>query len=337
MYFSQNFFTLPSPSENTEQFSGFIAHAPPHKTVNLSVKYLQYTGHTSETCKFGGFVTAADIIGVYSENSILCKSSDASKFTHERNFYSSRSSLFALLYMFPPYSTVKATFTLKINHCKILNICPCIFDIDPLCIHVMPSFNSSVHQLSCTAFINFLQSISGNDSINGFNVVRESWELPFYPDMCFALNIVRRKICTQDDWRDRPRLGLKLKLDIIKYYTDKYNLDVTVRGVLQQPLAKQIQWRNCMFKCGYKSQVVVQHTYSFIQNSTSSTYFYFAKEFSGNVFLELYEPLHAQNWLEVVVRTKGESAAVEAELLGGVHHTSQVVVLCLTSVLPQTN
>ncbi len=310
--------TLPNLFGNFgEQVSVLFAYAPGNKTVNLSINILQYSGVASESCKFGGFVTAEYLREGYSENSILCKTSISKEETFERNFYSSNSSLLALLYMFSPYSSIRATFTLSLSDCKFINICPCVINRYPMCEFALDN------NLQCASYRDFQRKHQG---IKLFFVPRdELWTLPIQPGMCFALNIARREICSQNDQRVMPYLGFYNALRIFKYFSDKFNLDVTVRGVLQQPLTNKSQWRNCMFKCGYPSEVIVDPKTICIQKSTDMTHFYVVKEFPVDLVLELLEPLHAQNWLEIVVRTKPQSADVRPQLLGDVHHTTQVV------------
>ncbi len=315
--------TLPTRSVyQREQIYVLVVHAPPDRNVNLTVNNLYFEGQTSESCKFGGFVTAELVKKKYLENSILCKLTARNNLTLQRNYYSYNSSILGILYMFVPYSTVKATLTLKTSECKFINICPCVLARNSLCqISEIFHFENS----SC-------MPAHKNQLI--LDTFKETWDLKMSLHKCVALNIARREPCSQNDQRQRPQFGIRNKLEMVKRFTDKFNLDVTVRGILWQPLTNKTQWRNCMFKCGYKSQVFMQNKIAFVQNSASALTLFLAQEYSTNLILELMEPLHAQNWLEVVVRRKPPSADLAYVLLGGFHNTSKVVYnSCVSSFL----
>ncbi len=306
---------LPTPSAHCrEQTYIFEAHASPDKYVNLTIKSLHFQGQMSESCKFGGFVTAEHVKKMYSENSIVCKSIAKNNLAFQRNYYSYNSSLLGILYMFVPYSIVNVSLTLRTSECKFINVCPCVLARSSLC------------QISGNAFA-FETSfcMPAHENQLSFHTIRKTWDLLMSLHRCVALNIARREPCSQNDQRKRPHFGIRNMLQIEKQFTDKFNLDVKVRGILWQPLTNKTQWRNCMFKCGYKSQVVIQHKNVFIQNSVSAVTCFFTQEYSNNLILELMEPLHAQNWLEVVVRRKLPSADSEHVLVGEVQNTSKVL------------
>ncbi len=222
--------TLPTLfAQHREQIYVLVVHAPPDRNVNLTVKILQYEGKTSESCTFGGFVTAEYVKKKYLENSILCKSIAKNNLIFQRNYYSYNSSLLGILYMFVPYSTVKVTLILKTTECKFINIYPCVFARNSMC---AISYFTGTTNVSCRSLEDFAVDKNQLD----FDPFQNTWNMQMKSDMCIALNVARRESCTQNDQRKRPHLGLRNKLEIVKDYTDKFNLDVTVRGILWQPL-----------------------------------------------------------------------------------------------------
>lgn len=116
--------TVPSDSifPHVPQLCVLLVQTSYKGQVNLTVDQLDYQGEESNSCKYGGFVTSQYLANEYRENPILCQNIDV---RDRRSFYSSGAFLWAILYMFKPYSTLKVVFALSTTLCNSISICPC--------------------------------------------------------------------------------------------------------------------------------------------------------------------------------------------------------------------
>ncbi len=258
--------------------------------INLTVFNFSFVGKESEMCKYGGFTTAQYLNSKYQENVIFCETS-GEMFRTRRSFFSSHSSLLALLYWFVPYSSVNITILVQNTTCKYLHICPCT-----LRTKCLPASN---HKAECYSYIKDLSKAYGIRLENDETGLANRLKMFTFQFACVVVHITRAKSC-----RITKATGFEFKLHI--WPDTKQQLSAWIYGELKQVLNDKSAWSTCMYRCGYKNKM---HAFNLTQTHPESEIVngemageHLGKckaKVSKRVFLQFFEPLNAKNWIEV--------------------------------------
>lgn len=166
--------------------------------VNITVTEIQYQGLPSQTCQYGGLVTAELLDNDYKESSTLCQSHIGVR-SSSRSFYSSNSSLYLALYQYKYYSEIKAKMIAHPTKCQQLQICDCTFTA--LCSRFMWKPQKD-DLLGCEQYLKRVTKYSDILFTHQGSFVGTLGAILVYPIVmthCFVLQVIRNESHNEND------------------------------------------------------------------------------------------------------------------------------------------
>ncbi len=275
--------------------------------LNLTVWETIYEGTDSEMCKYGGFTTAQQLNGKYQENEILCETFQVSA-GRSRSYYSSNSTLLTFLFQFHPYSKVSVNFVVDTTVCQCVSLCPCTlqkvcpppnyFNLSTVKIQFATVYHNKTEK--CDAFWNSIRK-RHNLTIMYLNPNFHDF-ISIWPkkSACLVVQVSRIQSCSVANMAKTTHTGFSLTLLL----ENKQNIEYVIKGVLDQNLHNREKWRNCMFKCGLQNKLFV---FENIVQSTAQARFIHLEGKHQHMFVQVNEPLHAKNWIEIQLRSFGSN------------------------------
>ncbi len=278
--------------------------------INLTVIHLSYKGRESSTCSLGGFVTAQHLESKFREHPILCNDIDRTVWSNFRSFYSSASSLVAILYMFFPFVTsMEVRFRLSATRCKSINICPCTLHLH---CSLATSYNSPEQAQKLRPLMAkgtpeclsaFLQLENTTIKV-GFshreNPMNQQHVFRIDVGTCVIFQIARLRHCVLKGDKFISETGFMTYLRLFTLCRQG-TFHVSVKGMLFQTLNRKSCCKNCMYRCGHINYLYIMNNQTTIaQQFSRGIRLNFAKSFP-ELRVKLFEPINAANWVDIQV------------------------------------
>ncbi len=275
--------------------------------MNLTVTHLSYKGKKSNTCSFGGFVTAQHLEDEFRENPILCNDIDRTVWSDFRSFYSSGSPLVAILYIFFPFvSSVEVRLTLSATRCKSINICPCKLHVH--CMHVKsnnspekPEKLGAMKSTGTPECLSVFRQLKNTNIVSGSLQNGETYLLRPKINTCVIIQIARLRHCVLKGEKFISETGFKTEL-FVHTSCKGATFHMSVKGMLFQTLNRKTCCKNFMYKCGHINCLYINKDRTTIsQQFSGGARLNFAKTFIDDLNFALIEPFNAANWVDIQV------------------------------------
>ena len=115
--------------------------------INITLLKIIYKGPTGERCKYGGLVTAEEILNDYKESLTVCESHIGAEH-NSLTFFSKKSSLILFFYWYKQYSKIHTTAAVSLTKCTAVHLDACL--VQKFC-HSIHSSKSNLAK--CNSFM----------------------------------------------------------------------------------------------------------------------------------------------------------------------------------------